>query len=85
VLAPRQVAQEFNKWHLQQGRWAIPKSAKPQRIAENIDVLDFELATEELAAIDAALDTDQRGGPSPRRSRWRATGVPFPRTEVQRT
>ena len=42
----------------------IPKSTKPQRLAENIDVFDFELSTEELAAIDAR-DTGRRGGPEP--------------------
>jgi diketogulonate reductase-like aldo/keto reductase len=57
-------AQVMLRWHLQQGRSVIPKSTKPQRIAENIDVFDFELPTEELAAIDA-LDTGQRGGPEP--------------------
>ena len=57
-------AQVMLRWHLQQGRSAIPKSTKPQRIAENFDVFDFDLAIEELGAIDA-LDTDQRGGPEP--------------------
>ena len=57
-------AQVMLRWDLQQGRSVIPKSTKPERIAENIDVFDFELATEELAAIDA-LDTGQRGGPEP--------------------
>jgi diketogulonate reductase-like aldo/keto reductase len=57
-------AQVMLGWHLQQGRSVIPKSTKPQRIAENIDVFDFELSTEELAAIDAH-DTGRRGGPEP--------------------
>jgi diketogulonate reductase-like aldo/keto reductase len=52
------------RWHLQQGRSAIPKSTKPARIAENVDVFDFELTGSELAAIDA-LDTGVRGGPDP--------------------
>ncbi|MGD0698950.1 MAG: aldo/keto reductase [Trebonia sp.] len=52
------------RWHLQEGRSVIPKSTKPQRIAENIDVFDFELTPGELASIDA-LDTSQRGGPEP--------------------
>jgi diketogulonate reductase-like aldo/keto reductase len=53
------------RWHLQQGRSVIPKSTKPQRIAENLDVFDFDLTTEELAAIDA-LDTGQRAARNPR-------------------
>jgi diketogulonate reductase-like aldo/keto reductase len=57
-------AQVMLRWHLQQGRSVIPKSTKPQRIAENIDVFDFELTAEELAGIDA-LDTGLRGGPEP--------------------
>ena len=52
------------RWHLQRGRSAIPKSVTPSRIAENFAVTDFELATDELAAIDA-LDTGVRGGPDP--------------------
>jgi diketogulonate reductase-like aldo/keto reductase len=57
-------AQVMLRWHLQQGRSVIPKSTKPHRIAENIDVFDFELSAEELAAIDA-LDTGRRAGPEP--------------------
>jgi 2,5-diketo-D-gluconate reductase A len=52
------------RWHLQQRRSTIPKSTKPARIAENFDVFDFELDSDELAAIDA-LDTGVRGGPDP--------------------
>jgi diketogulonate reductase-like aldo/keto reductase len=57
-------AQVMLRWGLQQGRSVIPKSTKPARIAENIDVFDFELTDGELTAIDG-LDTDQRGGPEP--------------------
>jgi diketogulonate reductase-like aldo/keto reductase len=52
------------RWGLQRGRSVIPKSTKPSRIAENIDVFDFDLTPEEMAAIDA-LDTGHRGGPEP--------------------
>lgn len=52
------------RWHLQQGRQAIPKSVTPTRIAENFDVFDFDLTADQLAAIDA-LDTGVRGGPEP--------------------
>ena len=57
-------AQVMLRWHLQQGRSAIPKSTNPSRIAENFDVFNFELSAEELAAIDA-LDTGNRNGPDP--------------------
>jgi diketogulonate reductase-like aldo/keto reductase len=70
-------AQVMLRWHLQQGRSVIPKSTKPRRIAENIDVFDFELSTEELAAIDA-LDTGQRGGPEPESITLENFGRPIP-------
>jgi diketogulonate reductase-like aldo/keto reductase len=57
-------AQVMLRWHLQQGRSAIPKSVNPERITANIDVFDFELTSDELATIDA-LDTGVRGGPDP--------------------
>ena len=52
------------RWHLQQGRSAIPKSINPSRIAENFAVFDFELTADELGRIDA-LDTGVRSGPDP--------------------
>lgn len=60
----RSAAQVMLRWHLQQGRSVIPKSTKAQRIAENLDVFDFELSSDELATIDG-LDTTTRGGPEP--------------------
>jgi diketogulonate reductase-like aldo/keto reductase len=57
-------AQVMLRWGLQQGRSVIPKSTRPERIAENLAVFDFELTADELAAIDA-LDTGMRGGPEP--------------------
>lgn len=57
-------AQVLLRWGLQQGRSVIPKSTKRHRIAENIDVFDFSLTTDELAALDA-LETGRRGGPEP--------------------
>ena len=60
----RSAAQVMLRWHLQQGRSAIPKSVRPERITENFTVFDFELTREQLAAIDA-LDTGIRGGPEP--------------------
>jgi diketogulonate reductase-like aldo/keto reductase len=60
----RTPAQVMLRWHLQQGRSAIPKSTNPARIAENFAVFDFELSSDDLARIDA-LDTGVRGGPDP--------------------
>ncbi|UFS60560.1 aldo/keto reductase [Subtercola endophyticus] len=57
-------AQVMLRWHLQQGRSAIPKSTNPTRIAENFDVFDFELGDDDVARINA-LDTGVRGGPDP--------------------
>ena len=61
-------AQVMLRWHLQQGRSAIPKSVNPSRIAENFDVFDFELTADELGRIDA-LDTGVRSGPDPDEAR----------------
>jgi len=70
-------AQVMLRWHLQQGRSAIPKSVRPQRIAENFDVFDFELTGEQLAAIDV-LDTGKRGGPEPADITLATFGMPIP-------
>ncbi|HMR50768.1 MAG TPA: aldo/keto reductase [Arachnia sp.] len=70
-------AQVMLRWHLQEGRSAIPKSVKPHRVAENFDVFDFELSPEELAAIDA-LDTGVRSGPEPSSITLENFGMPIP-------
>ena len=58
------VAQVVIRWHLQIGTIVIPKSAHPDRIRENIDVLGFELTDADMDAI-AALDRGARNGPDP--------------------
>lgn len=70
-------AQVMLRWGLQQGRSVIPKSTKPERIAQNLDVFDFELAADELAAIDE-LDTGKRGGPEPESITLAQFGRPIP-------
>ncbi len=70
-------AQVMLRWGLQQGRSVIPKSTKPSRIAENIDVFDFALSAEEMAAIDG-LDTGRRGGPAPEAITLEAFGREIP-------
>jgi diketogulonate reductase-like aldo/keto reductase len=60
----RTPAQIVLRWHLQIGNIVIPKSVTPSRIKENIEVFDFSLDTEDLAAI-SALNEDRRLGPDP--------------------
>jgi 2,5-diketo-D-gluconate reductase A len=44
------------RWHIELGLVAIPKSANRARIAQNIDIFDFALTSDEVAAL-SALDT----------------------------
>jgi 2,5-diketo-D-gluconate reductase A len=46
-------AQVVLRWHLDLGVNPIPKSADPRRLRENLDVFDFSLTGEEVAAISA--------------------------------
>jgi len=71
------AAQVMLRWGLQHGRSVIPKSTKPSRIAENVNVFDFELSTEQMAAIDA-FDTGRRGGPEPDAITLEASGREIP-------
>jgi len=73
----KSAAQVMLRWGVQHGRSVIPKSTKPSRIAENIDVFDFELSDDELEAIDA-LDTGVRGGPDPDSITLEAYGIDIP-------
>jgi len=46
-------AQIVLRWHTQLGLVAIPRSSNPGRIAENIDIFDFELSEQEMTKISA--------------------------------
>jgi diketogulonate reductase-like aldo/keto reductase len=52
----KSVAQVILRWLTQRGVVAIPKSVRKERIIENFNIFDFELSSENMAAI-AALDT----------------------------
>jgi 2,5-diketo-D-gluconate reductase A len=57
-------AQAILRWHIQLGNVVIPKSVTPERIRENLNLFDFELSDEEMAAV-ARLDRGERIGPNP--------------------
>jgi 2,5-diketo-D-gluconate reductase A len=52
----KSVAQVIVRWLTQRGVVAIPKSVRPERMAENFNIFDFQLSPDEMAAI-ATLDT----------------------------
>jgi 2,5-diketo-D-gluconate reductase A len=49
----KSAAQVVLRWHIQLGLSVVPKSANPQRMVENIEVYDFELSDDEVAALSA--------------------------------
>ncbi|MEO4054608.1 aldo/keto reductase [Solibacillus sp. CAU 1738] len=58
------AAQIVLRWHLQHNIIAIPKSVTPHRIEENTQIYDFELAVEDMQALDA-LNQNKRFGQNP--------------------
>ncbi len=60
----KSVAQVIIRWHLQLGNLVIPKTSNPDRLAENIDVFDFELSSHDMSRI-ATLNTNTRTGTNP--------------------
>lgn len=52
----KSVAQTALRWLIQRGVIIIPKSTHVERMRQNIDIFDFELSADDMAAI-AALDT----------------------------
>ncbi|MGE5807541.1 MAG: aldo/keto reductase [Nitrospirota bacterium] len=64
----RTNAQVLLRWAIQQGLVVIPKSAHPDRIAENARIFDFELAKEEVSELNGLHDGF--------RSSWDPTKVP---------
>ena len=55
----KSAAQTVIRWHLQLGYVVFPKSVRVSRMRENLDVFDFELSGEQVAAI-SALNQDLR-------------------------
>src|SRR4029450_9451060 len=64
----KSATQVVLRWHVQLGLVAVPRSGNPGRIAENIDIFDFELSEHEMKTISGldrgesvATDSDAVG------------------------
>lgn len=57
-------AQVLIRWSIQLGNVVVPRAATPARMAENIDVFDFELTDAEMATL-GGLDDGTRFRPDP--------------------
>jgi diketogulonate reductase-like aldo/keto reductase len=66
----RTPAQIILRWHLQKGVAAIPRSARPEHIAENIAIADFALDAADMAAISALHRPDGRMVSPPSAPKW---------------
>jgi diketogulonate reductase-like aldo/keto reductase len=68
----KQIAFKYNKspaqivlrWHIQQGYIVIPKASRKEHLAANLNVFNFWLSQEDMAAI-SALEAKKRRGPDP--------------------
>lgn len=60
----RSPAQVVLRWHLERGTVIIPKSAHPQRIADNIALFDFDLTDAHRATLEG-LNRNARTGADP--------------------
>lgn len=67
----RPASQVILRWAVQRGDIVFPKSMRRERMEENLALFDFELAPDDVAAIDA-LDRgpDGRVGPDPDTFNW---------------
>ena len=55
----RSPAQVVLRWGVQRGTAIVPKTSRPERLAENVALFDFELSADEMRAI-SALDCGRR-------------------------
>ena len=60
----RTPAQVTLRWHIQRGDIVFPKSVTRERVEENLDIFDFELSDDDMAAI-TGLNRDERTGQDP--------------------
>lgn len=65
------IAQIALRWLMQQNVAAIPRSSNPERIAQNLDVFNFELTADEMKKIFALKRPDGRiANPAGRAPAW---------------
>jgi len=65
------IAQVALRWLMQQNVAAIPRSSNPERIAQNLDVFNFELTDDEMKKISALKRPDGRiANPAGRAPAW---------------
>lgn len=60
----RTPAQVILRWHIQRGLIVFPKSSSRARLAENLDIFDFELDDSAMHALNA-MGSGNRVGPDP--------------------
>jgi 2,5-diketo-D-gluconate reductase A len=60
----RTPAQVVLRWHMELGLTAVPKSSDPTRLKQNLDIFDFALSADEVAAISALDQGDSAGADS---------------------
>ncbi|CAE7576108.1 unnamed protein product, partial [Symbiodinium sp. CCMP2456] len=74
----RSPAQVCLRWNLEQGNAIVFKSLTPSRIEENVDVFDFSLGSDEVAALDTVTTHKVR---AEAQSHWhlRRSGTDAPR------
>ncbi len=57
----KSAAQVALRWNVQRGLLPLPRSVKPERIAENIDIFDFVLTEEDMQRITNMPESDFSG------------------------
>jgi len=65
----RSIQQIVLRWHLQEGVVVFPKTARKERLIENLSVFDFDLTAEEMDIV-AAMDINKRVGTHPDDGNW---------------
>lgn len=66
----KSAAQVSLRWLVQQGMIAIPRTANPYKLRQNLDVFDFVLGDSEMAAIAALARPDGRIVNPPQAPEW---------------